>query len=64
LHDTFAVHGEHVPLSQTMFVPHEVPFWTLPVLLHFGMPLEQSVVPVWHVLPFGLHAWPEVHAPH
>jgi hypothetical protein len=46
LHPTFAVHATHDPLSQTMFVPHDVPLATLPVELHVGVPVEQLVVPV------------------
>jgi hypothetical protein len=64
LQPTPAVHATHCPLSHTMFVPHEVPFMTLPVELHTGEPLEQLTVPVWQTLPPGLHAWPAVHAPH
>jgi hypothetical protein len=64
LHETPAVHATHEPPLHTMFVPHEVPSATLPVALHVGVPVEQSVCPFWQGLPAGLHGWFAVHAPH
>jgi hypothetical protein len=57
------VQAPHVPLSQTMLVPHDVPFATLPVESHTAVPLVQSTVPVWHGL-VGEHAVPAPHATH
>jgi hypothetical protein len=45
-HDTPAVQATHVPLPQTMLVPHEVPSATLPVAPHVEVPVVQDVVPV------------------
>lgn len=57
-------HMMQLPLSQTSFVPHEVPFRTsLPVSWHTGWPVEQSIEPTWQVL-VGEHEAPSVHAPH
>jgi hypothetical protein len=57
------VHAPQVPLSQTSFVPHDVPLATLvPVSVHTGAPVEQEVVPVWHAL-VGVHDAPDEHAP-
>lgn len=63
-HATPAVQATQVPLPQTMLVPHEVPFATLPVAPHVDVPVEQDVRPVWQTLPPGLHGWLAVHAPH
>ncbi len=56
---------QHVPLWQSMLVPHEVPFATsVPVSVHVGVP-EQLSVPTWHGLA-GVHGLPWVqlvHAP-
>ena len=43
-----AVQAAHVPLLQTMFVPHDVPLaWARPVSLHDITPLaEQAVCPM------------------
>lgn len=52
-----AVHEEQVPLSQTLFVPHEVPLATLPVSTQTEVPVAQAVVPFlqglagWQVTP-------------
>ncbi len=46
VHAAPTVHGVQVPLSQTSFVPHEVPFATsVPVLLHVETPVEHEVDP-------------------
>jgi hypothetical protein len=59
-----APHALHVPDSQTLLAPQAVPFARLvPVSVHDGVPLEQSVVPVWHAL-VGVHEAPCVHALH
>jgi hypothetical protein len=51
------LHAAQLP-PQQMPVPfaHDVPSPTDPVELHTGWPVEHDVVPVWHVLPPGLHA--------
>jgi hypothetical protein len=36
----------HVPLLQTLFVPHEVPFATFPVSPQTGVPVAQEIAPV------------------
>jgi hypothetical protein len=47
VHDSPAVHDEHVPLSHTSLAPHVVPFERLvPVSLHTDTPVEHEVVPV------------------
>jgi hypothetical protein len=57
-------HMMQLPLSQTSFMPHEVPFSTLVfVSVHTGWPLEQSIDPTWQVL-VGEHEAPSVHGPH
>ena len=38
----------HVPVWQTMLVPHEVPFALLPVSVHTEAPLVQTVAAVLH----------------
>jgi hypothetical protein len=55
------VHVLHMPLSQTMFVPHGVPLATLVVLPHTDMPVVHDVVPDWQTLPPGLQAAFAVH---
>jgi hypothetical protein len=62
VHGTFAVHELQVPLSQTSFVPQEVPLATLLAKLH-ATPLEQACVPVVQALPVE-HVAPGVHAVH
>jgi hypothetical protein len=57
-----AVHDEHVPLSQTMFVPQDVPLPALPVGVQVCWPVVHEVVPVWHA--DGEHGVPAVHAVH
>lgn len=45
-HDAPCVQIVHEPVRHTSFVPHAVPSVTsVPVSLHTGMPLEQSVEP-------------------
>jgi hypothetical protein len=59
-----AEHGLQAPSSHTSLVPHAVPLGAgLPVSVHTGRPVEQPVVPRWHVL-FGVQVAPTVHAPH
>jgi hypothetical protein len=60
----FAAHPRHAPSKQTSFVPQGVPFETFAAETHIAVPLAQDVVPVWHILPPGLHVPPGVHAPH
>jgi hypothetical protein len=62
VHGAFATHELHVPLSQTSFVPQDVPLATSPETLH-TTPLEQACVPVVHGLPVE-HVAPVVHAVH
>ena len=63
VHAVPAVHAPHVPLLQTRFVPHVVPFATFPVSAQTGTPVTHEVAPVlqWFV---GWQAAPAVHAPH
>jgi hypothetical protein len=64
VHEVPAVHAEHAPLSQTLFVPQDVPFAAvLPVSLQTGKPDVQTVVPTSHAF-VGVHAAPGVHPPH
>jgi len=63
VHAAPTVHGPHVPLSQTWLVPQELPLGRLPVEVHTGSPVEQSVWPDRHGL-VGEHVAPCVHAPH
>ena len=37
---------------------HIVPFAALPVTVHTGEPLEQSMLPVWQMLPSGTQSAP------
>jgi hypothetical protein len=60
-----AVHAPHVPLLQTMFVPHVVPFALLLPSAQVIVPVEQDVVPFLQLLVgFVTQLWPAVHAPH
>src|SRR5271165_5862840 len=60
----WAPHGWQAPDRQTPVAPHAVPSPTLvPVSLHCGVPVEQSVAPVWQALA-GVHEAPCVHAVH
>jgi hypothetical protein len=63
-HGAFAAHPRHAPSKQTSLVPQGVPFETFAAETHVAVPLAQDVVPVWHILPPGLHVPPGVHAPH
>jgi hypothetical protein len=63
-HGALAAHPRHAPSKQTSFVPQGVPFETFAAETHIAVPLAQEVVPVWHILPPGLHVPPGVHAPH
>jgi hypothetical protein len=40
------VHDTHVPLPQTLFVPHVVPLVTLPVTVQTGKPLPQAIAAI------------------
>jgi hypothetical protein len=64
LHATPPVHATHEPLSQTMFVPHDVPLPTVVVAVQAGVPVEQAVTPFWQGFPLGLQGWFAVQAPH
>jgi hypothetical protein len=62
-HDVPAVHAVHVPLSHTMFDPHDVPFVTfVAVPPHVCDPDAHVVVPLTHALPPGWHVVPDTHA--
>jgi hypothetical protein len=63
LHPLPAVHPPQVPMLQTRFVPHVVPFATFPVSAQTGTPVTHEVAPVlqWFV---GWQAAPVVHGPH
>jgi hypothetical protein len=55
--------GTQAPLpSHTLFVPHDVPAPTLLTFAQTGAPVPHWVVPLWHLLPFGLHVVPVLHA--
>jgi hypothetical protein len=57
-----AVHAMHVPLLQTSLLPQVVPFLAfIPVSVHWGVPVLQSVVPVWQAF-VGVHDAPVMHA--
>jgi hypothetical protein len=58
-----AVQAPQVPLLQTMFVPHDVPFDLLPVSAHTDAPVTHEVVPVLHTLG-GWQLAPAVQATH
>jgi hypothetical protein len=65
LHDSLAVHALHVPLLQTMSVPHDVPFGAgLPVSLQVGSAPVQSKLPTLHGFAVGTQAAPFLHAVH
>jgi hypothetical protein len=62
MHGLLAAHAEHIPLLQTMAVPHDVPLPAfIPVSLQMALPVEQSILPAWHAMA-GVQAAPEVHA--
>jgi hypothetical protein len=58
-----AVHETQLPPLQTLFVPQEVPFATLPVSAQTEAPVTQEVVPVRQLL-VGWQDAPEVHDTH
>ena len=65
VHAVPAVHAPHVPLLQTRFVPHAVPFALLPPSTQVIVPVAHDVVPFLQLLVgFVVHAEPAVHAPH
>jgi hypothetical protein len=65
LHDEPAVHAPHIPLLQTMFVPHDRPFALLPPSTQVIVPLKQDVVPIRQLLVgYVVHDAPAVHALH
>jgi hypothetical protein len=56
------VHAPHVPvLEHTWPEPHAVPAGRLPVSVHTGAPVEQSIAAVWHGF-VDVHGAPAVHA--
>ena len=60
-----ATHVLHVPLSQTMMVPHDVPLPTSWLVLpHTGTPLEQPIAPTTHGLGGVPQTAPVVQAMH
>jgi hypothetical protein len=60
----FAMHGEHVPLLQTMSWPQLVPLATFDCAsLHTGVPPEHDCVPLWQGL-LGWHGWFATHVMH
>ncbi len=64
VHDAPVVQALQVPLSQTSFVPQTVPLAALlPVSVHTGAPVVQTMVPVWQAL-VGVHAAPIEHVVH
>jgi hypothetical protein len=64
VHAALCAHDVHVPLEQTSFVPHTVPFGAcVPVSVQVEGLAEQSRVPVSHELA-GVHAAPLVHVVH
>jgi len=58
-----AVHGEHVPLLQTMLAPHVVPFGLLVVSPQVEMPDAHVVAPFLHMFEGG-QGVPAVHPEH
>jgi hypothetical protein len=51
------LHAAQLPPQQMPVPPeHDVPSPSDPVDMHTGWPVVHDVVPVWHVLPPGLHA--------
>jgi hypothetical protein len=64
VHGAFAVHAPHVPSSQTMLAPHDVPFGPGRLLsVQMAIPVEHETVPVSQAL-VGLHVEPAAHAVH
>ena len=57
-----AVQLLHAPPLQTLFVPHEVPFATLPVSAQTEVPVAHEVAPVRQAVA-GVQATPAVQAP-
>jgi hypothetical protein len=55
-----AVQATHTPVLHTMFVPHIVPLATLPVSVHTGAPLVQTVAAVRQGLPLTVQLAPAV----
>src|SRR5258708_35605977 len=63
MHVPPAAQAEHVPLSQTMPLPHDVPFATFVcVPPHVWLPDAHVVVPLTHTLPPGWQAAPATQA--
>lgn len=62
VHGTLAWQKTQPPLSQTWFIPHDVPFGRLPVALHTGTPVLQEIEPVLQAA--GVQVAPFVHALH
>jgi hypothetical protein len=58
-----AVHPMHVPVWQTMLIPHVVPLATFPDALQTGAPVVHAVAPVLHGMPLTAQLAPTVHAP-
>jgi hypothetical protein len=58
-----AVHETQLPLLHTMFVPHDVPFPTLPVSAQTEAPVTHEVAPVLHRFS-GWQLAPAVHGVH
>src|SRR5581483_8865419 len=58
-----AAHATHaIDALQTIPVPHDAPTErAVPVSLHTGAPVEQTVVPAWHGL-VGVHGAPAMQA--
>jgi hypothetical protein len=58
------VHALHAPLSQTSFVPQEVPLVAaIPVSVQADAPVVHDVIPVWQAFA-GVHARPAVQGTH
>ena len=55
-----AVQLPHAPPLHTLFVPHEVPFGTLPVSAQTEVPVAHDVAPVRHAVA-GVQVTPAVH---
>jgi hypothetical protein len=58
----FSVHWVQAPPLHTMLAPQVDPSLTFAVFMHTDVPVEQSVAPVWHRLPFGVQTSPILHA--
>jgi hypothetical protein len=56
------VHDPQVPLLHTLFVPHVIPFVTLPITVHTGKPVPHAYAPILQA-PASQVA-PAMHAPH